>query len=250
MAELKIYIVFFLIFSGIFVSAQESWDIDPMPIRLKARVINKGDKTPVPYAHVINNRTHGGAITNAAGLFTMDMLNIDSLYISSLGFFKEAFHVPYNYNSDSIVTFHLRPVSIAVRQVNVTGDKPIVNLFGVPTGNPVDIAPELRGDAFNEKPPVLAAFFNPVSFMYYYLNKNEKRKRKVREAMLLERNWEMHSMNYNKGVVKSLTGLSDIQAEVFMIWFNSQNVLAYTSTEYEVRAAIKEYFEKYKALKE
>jgi hypothetical protein len=33
---------------------------------------------------------------------------------------------------------------------------------------------------------------------------------------------------------------------LFMIWFNSLDVLPYTSTEYEVRSAIVEYFEIYK----
>ena len=39
-----------------------------------------------------------------------------------------------------------------------------------------------------------------------------------------------------------LTGLDEAQADDFMIWFNSQNVLPYTATEYEVRAAIRDYF--------
>ncbi|NQU84938.1 MAG: carboxypeptidase-like regulatory domain-containing protein [Mariniphaga sp.] len=250
MAGLKFYILFFVLAVGVSVSAQESWEVDPIPIRVKGRVLNTADKTPVPYAHIINNRTHGGTITNASGNFTMDMLNIDSLDVSVLGFFKESFNVPYNYHPDSIVTFYLRPVSISIRQVDVAGEKPEVNMDGIPGGKPVDIDPELRGDAFNEKPPVLAAFFNPVSFWYYYLNKKEKQKREVRKAILTEKNWEMHSQNYNKEVVISLTGLTEIQAEEFMIWFNAQDVLPYTSTEYEVRASVREYFQIYKTQKE
>ncbi|MBN1821018.1 MAG: hypothetical protein JW833_09885, partial [Prolixibacteraceae bacterium] len=221
----------------------------PMPIRLKAVILSKADKTPVPYAHIVNNRTHGGTITNASGFFTLDMLNVDSLTMSSMGFFKETFSVPANYHPDSVVTFLISPVSFAIPQVNVTGEKPTVNIDGVPSGKPVDIDPELRGDAFNEKPPVVAAFFNPVSFWYYYLNKKEKQKREVRKAMALEKNWEMHSQNYNKEVVMSLTGLNDAEADTFMIWFNSLDVLPYTSTEYEVRSSIRQYFEVYKSRK-
>jgi len=46
-----------------------------------------------------------------------------------------------------------------------------------------------------------------------------------------------------------LTGLNDEEADEFMVWFNSQNVLPYTSTEYQVRASIREYFEIYKKKK-
>jgi hypothetical protein len=65
--------------------------------------------------------------------------------------------------------------------------------------------------------------------------------------MALERNWEMHSQNYNKEMVIMLTGMNEIQADKFMIWFNSQNVLPYTANEYEVRAAIRQYFRLYQS---
>jgi hypothetical protein len=107
----------------------------------------------------------------------------------------------------------------------------------------------LRGDAFNDKPPLLAAIFNPLSYWQYFLSQREKEKREVREAMSLEKNWEMHSRNYNKEMVKILTGLNDQQAEEFMIWFNARKVLPYTSNEYEVRAAIRAYFDLYKKQK-
>ena len=72
----------------------------------------------------------------------------------------------------------------------------------------------------------------------------------VREAMSLEQNWEMHSKNYNKEVVMKLTGLNEAEADSFMVWFNAQNVLPYTATEYEVRASITYYFDQYKNRKE
>jgi hypothetical protein len=237
--------IFLLFASGL--HAQEAWEVDPMPVRVKGRIVNAADKSPVPYAHVVNNRTHGGTITNAAGVFTMDMLNIDSLSVSAVGFLKESFTLPAMYHPDSMITFHLRPVSYIIPQVDVSGEKPQVNLDGIPSGKPVDIPPELRGDAFNEPPPIIAALFNPISYWTYYLSKREKQKRTVREAMLLEKNWKLHSENYNKEVVMKLTGLDFEEADTFMIWFNSQNILPYTSTEYEVRAAIKHYFQMYQS---
>ena len=63
--------------------------------------------------------------------------------------------------------------------------------------------------------------------------------------MALERNWEMHSKNYNKEKVMMLTGLKVMEADTFMIWFNNQNILPYTSTEYQIRASIIEYYHYY-----
>jgi hypothetical protein len=219
--------------------------VDPILIRLKGRLVSSADSSGVPYANIINNRTHSGTITNSNGYFTLDMLNIDSLEVSSVGYQKKVLRVPHNYNGQEVITFTIDPVNYAVGEVEVKGEKPGMDM-GLGTGKPVDIAPELRGDAFNEKPPILAALFNPVSFLQYYLSDRERRKRNVREAMALERNWEMHSKNYNKEVVMKLTGLTESEADSFMIWFNSQNVLPYTATEYEVRASINYYFEIYK----
>jgi hypothetical protein len=216
--------------------------VDPILVRLKGRIINAADSTGVPYANIVNNRYRGGTITNNDGYFTLDVLNIDSLIVTSVGYEKKVIYIPHNYMGQEILTFTLNPVSYAVGEVEVKGERPSLDL-GLGTGKPVEIPPELRGDAFNEKPPVLAALFNPVSFMQYYLSDKERRKRDVREAMALQRNWEMHTQNYNKEMVMMLTGTNKAEADSFMVWFNAQNVLPYASTEYEVRASIIYYYE-------
>jgi hypothetical protein len=225
--------------------AQDDVGVDPMLIRLQAKIISAGDSSAIPYANIINNRTHSGTITNAGGFFSLEMLNIDSLIVSSVGYQKAVLKVPYNYNGSSVLVFLLNPVNYNLGEVQVKGERQKIDL-GLGTGKPTDIPPELRGDAYNEKPPVLAALFNPISFWQYHLSKREKQKREVRKALALEKNWEMHSKNYNKDMVIFLTGMTEPQADSFMVWFNGQDVLPYASTEYEVRASILEYFEIYK----
>lgn len=238
------YIMLFLLLILTYSGWAQDNIVDPVLIRLQARMISAADSSPVPYANIINNRTHGGTITNQDGYFTLEMLNIDSLEVTSVGYVKCIVKVPYNYSGQDLLVFKILPVNYALGEVQVKGDKPKVDL-GLETGKPVDIAPELRGDAFNETPPILAAFFNPVSYWQYYLSKREKRKREVRKAILVEKNWEMHSRNYNKEIVMKLTGLNESDADSFMVWFNAQDVLPYTSTEYQVRASIVEYFNYY-----
>lgn len=237
--------VILFIFAAIPGLTQENLPVvDPILIRLQAKIISAADSSAVPYVNIINNRTHTGTITNSKGYFTLEMLNIDSLVVSSVGFGKKVIKVPPGYNGYEVITYVIQPVNYALSEVRIQGDKPRVDL-GLETGKPVNIAPELRGDAFNERPPVLAALFNPVSYWQYYLSKKEKRKRRVREAMAIQHNWEMHSKNYNKEMVMKLTGLNEMQADTFMVWFNSQNILPYTSTEYQVRASIIDYYRLY-----
>jgi len=246
MIKLKYVIPFLLIFFSLPAFAQDEAPlVDPMLIQLKAKIISAGDSSAVPYANIINNRTHSGTITNSQGFFTLEMLNIDTLVVSSVGFQKSIIKIPYNYSGQNTLTFIMKPVNYSLGEVKVKGDKPTVDL-GLGTGKPTDIPQELRGDAYNEKPPVLAAFFNPISYWQYYLSRREKQKRKVRESIALEKNWQMHSKNYNKEMVMKLTGLNEMDADSFMVWFNGLDVLPYTSTEYQVRESIIQYFQIYK----
>lgn len=242
----RIILLFGLLLGVFQLFAQEADEIDPMPIKLKGQVLNLGDEMPVPFAFVLNYRTHSGVTTNDQGRFTMEMLNIDSLEISSLGFSKTTVRVPANYNEMNVLILYAKPIRFALPEVKVQGEKLKVNMDGVPTAKKMDIDPRLRGDSYNKKPPVLAAVFNPVSFVQYYASKREREKRETRRAILTEKHWEILSQYYNKELVMELTGLNETQADEFMFYFNNKEVLNHTSTEYDVRNAIKEQYNIYR----
>ncbi|WP_319499676.1 hypothetical protein [uncultured Draconibacterium sp.] len=221
----------------------ENYPVDPMLIELKAKILSSSDSSAVPYANIINHRTHSGTITNGEGIFTLELLNIDSLEITSVGYKTFILKVPSYYTGYEMLTFYMDPVLYNVGEVTVEGEARQLDYFD--HGNPTDLDPTLRGDAFNEKPPIIAALVSPLSFAHYY-GKREKRKRQVREDMAIMRNWEMHSRNYNKEMVMKLTGLNEAYADTFMMWFNGQNVLHYTATEYQVRESIVQYSKLFK----
>lgn len=241
----KIISLLFLFILFLSAWAQSDMDIvDPMLIELKAKILSTADSTPIPYANIILHRTHSGTITNNDGYFSLEMLNIDSLEVTSVGYKKTIVKIPAYYTGFEMLTYYMEPVLYNVGEVTVEGKAQELDYFE--HGKPIDLSPELRGDAFNEKPSVLAAFFNPVSFWQYHLGKQEKRKRAVREDMAIMRNWEMHSENYNKEMVMKLTGLNETYADTFMVWFNGQNVLPYTANEYQVRESIIRYSKLFK----
>lgn len=243
-AGIVLFITIFLFSLQLF--AQDPEDIDPMPIRLKGQVLNLGDESPVPYAFVLNYRTHSGVTTDEQGRFTMDMLNIDSLSISSLGFTKTTAHIPANYNEMNVLILYAKPIRFSIPEVNVQGEQKKVNMDGVPVGKKSDIDPELRGDAYNKKPPVIAAVVNPASFLHYHLSKSEREKRETRKAIISEKQWEILSQYYTKELVMELTGLNDPEADSFMIYVNSKDLLSHISTEYDVRNVIKEQYKIYR----
>jgi hypothetical protein len=242
----KLVLLLILFMVTLRLMAQEVDEIDPMPLRLKGQVLNLDDEMPVPFAFVVNSRTNQGVTTNEQGYFTMDVLNIDSLHISSLGFSKITVPIPHNFNEANVLIIYAKPVRFALPEVNVQGEQQKVNMDGVPVGKKLNIDPELRGDAFNKKPSVLSAIFNPASFIQYYTSKREKEKRETRQAIVTEKKWEYLSQFYNKEMVMGLTGLNEYQADSFMIYFNSKGYLSKISTEYDVRNTILEAYKLYR----
>jgi len=121
--------------------AQEAEEVDPMPIKLKGQVLNLDDELPVPYAYILNFRMHSGVTTDEQGRFTMDMLNIDSLGISSLGFSKTTVRIPANYNEMNVLLLYAKPIRFAIPEVKVQGEQAKVNMDGVPVAKKVDIDP-------------------------------------------------------------------------------------------------------------
>ena len=221
-------------------------EVDPMPIKLKAQVLSLDNEMPVPNAFIVNLRTHSAITTDELGRFTMEMLNVDSLSVSSLGFSKITARIPANYNEMNLLIIYAKPIRFALPDVNVTGEQRKVNMDGVPPSKKIDIAPELRGDAFNEKPPVIAALLAPASFLQYYLSKNEREKRETRQAMVSDKEWEIISQYYNKDLVIQLTGMNNAQADFFMIYINSKGLLSQMTNEYDTRNIIKEQYKIYK----
>lgn len=239
--------LFVFLLLSVTVSSQTVDEVDPMPIRLKGQVLNLEDETPVPNAIVINLRTHNTISADLQGRFMMDMLNIDSLSVSSLGFSKSIAHVPAKYNEMNVLIIYAKPVRFALPDVTVSGQQKKVNLDGVPVAKKNDIAPELRGDAYSKRPPVIAALFTPASFLQYHLSKSEREKRETRKAIVSEKQWQIISQFYNKELVMQLTGLNNAQADNFMIYINSKGLLNQMTNEYDVRNIIKEQYKVYLA---
>lgn len=240
-----IFTLFFALVGGGPLVAQDLIGIDPILIHLNGQVLNQDDGLPVPYVHVVNMRNHAGTTTNSQGRFSMEMLNVDSLAVSAMGFMKEYVHVPPKHHPDSLFTIWLRPIRFAIGEVEVKGRSNAISMEGISTGKPVDIDPELRGDAFNTKPPWYAAVFSPASFLQYHISRKERQKREVRSAIISEKRWEYLSQYYSKEIVMELTGLDEEEADSFMIYFNSKGILNEVNNNYQVREAILERFELY-----
>src|SRR5690554_6358747 len=120
MKSLRFFSIWMFILFAMFARSQtDPTLIDPILVRLKGRLVSASDSIPIPYANIINNRNRSGTTTNNEGYFTLDVLNIDSLIVSSVGYQKTVLYIPHHYMGYDIITFTMNPVSYAVEEVNV-----------------------------------------------------------------------------------------------------------------------------------
>ncbi len=224
-------------------------NMDLYLVNIRGTVVDQSTGEPIPYAHVINPHQHSGTITNADGLFSLNMLTEDTLLIKSVGYGDYRFHLeefpPLNH-----YTIKVKPVKLAIGEITVTGENGLKDRLGLPDADPLDIPVELRGSAFNEKPPWFAALLSPISFAQYYLSKTEKGKRELRTTIKEGEQWAKYSMHFNLPRITKLTGLTGSEADEFMMYCNMNNRLPYNATSLQVDFQIMDLFFKYKKMKQ
>ncbi|HNW51612.1 MAG TPA: carboxypeptidase-like regulatory domain-containing protein [Prolixibacteraceae bacterium] len=240
-------VIFFLLFLS-FLSAKAQ-EIDLYVVTIKGVIVGADDGEPIPYVHVINPREHSATTTNADGYFSISMLTDDTLIIKSIGY--EEYHFKLKeFPPKELYKIILNPVRYKLNEITVKGDAGLKKKLGLPDAGTLDIPIELRGSDYNKKPPLIAAFFNPVSYLNYHLNGEEKEKRATLKAIKNNEEWIQFSAYFNLENIKRITGLKDEEADRFMIYCNLNNRLPYFASQMEVEFEIMDLYFKYKKEKE
>lgn len=232
-----------LVLFGLFCSAMGQAP-DLYVVNIRGMVTSAEDGEPIPYAHVINPRVHGGTTTNADGMFSIRILTEDTLIIRSVGFVDQELTID-EFPPKELYKVVLKPVRVLLDEVTVTEDLHMRERLGLPDAKPLNIPIELRGDSYNEKPPWFAAFLSPISFIQYHTSKREKEKREIRKIIQNNEQWMTFSRNYNLENIKKLTGLYGAEADKFMIYCNLHNQLPYYASQLEIEFQIMNLYYKY-----
>ncbi|MFV0554749.1 MAG: carboxypeptidase-like regulatory domain-containing protein [Mangrovibacterium sp.] len=218
--------------------------IDPVLVFFKGRLVDKLTGDPVPFANVVNLRTRGGTSTNISGYFSMEMLNVDTMLISVLGYEKERISIRLPYSEDSTQVYAVEPIRFPIQPVEVEGKKREMSFGDLGTGKVDSLSPEFRATTWKEKPKWWQVLFNPIKYAEYK-GKGETKRREMREALATEADWLRLTKYYNQEMVFQLTGLKEEDADDFMIYFNLHNKLTGRSNEYDVREAILRLYGEY-----
>ncbi len=222
-------------------------------VNVKGQVIDELTKEAVGYVQVINMRIRGGTMTDANGNFSVQADPMDTLTFKSLNYKDKKVPVSSIINTENgVAKITISPTRILLGQVEVEGSGPKVNMNGIKVGKSVSVPVELRSDYFASKPKTLTALTKPLSFMSYYLSKDEKEKRTALTAIHSEKDWQILSLVYNKDVIQKVSGFEGDVLEDFMLYCNAFNSLPINASTYDVEKRIRELLVEYidKKLKE
>ncbi len=218
--------------------------IDPVLVFFKGRLLDKLTGEPVAYANVVNLRTKGGTTTDIYGYFSMELLNVDTMMVSVLGYKKDRLTIPLKYREGVLQEYQIEAIRFPISEVEISGKRRELSFGDLGTGKVDSISPEYRSTTWSENPKWWQALLSPISFIEYH-GKAEKQRRLYRETLATEQDWKRLSKYYNQEMVQELTGLKGASVDSFMIYFNAENKLTGRSSEYEVREAIANMYRQY-----
>ena len=218
-------------------------------VNIKGKIISAENGEPVPYAHIINPKEHSGTSSNIDGLFYINLLTEDTLIIRAVGFVDQKFFIE-EFPPKNMYEIVMKPVRYLIHEIDVTENLNMRKQLGLPEFEPLNVPTELRGDAFNEKPPWYVALISPISFLQYHTSAKEKQKRETLKVIHDNDEWLKFSNYHNLENIKRLTGLNGDEADNFMFYCNINNRLPYWAGQIEIEFQIMDLYFKYKKEKE
>ncbi len=218
-------------------------------ILLLEAVICDQDRIPLPATTVIDITSGHYSVCDSSGRFLLHAYRGDSLIIRNLSCVNKIMQAEQVLMMDTVI---LKTRIYALKEIRVfdwgstyadmknkmkslpteqtTGEK-----LGLPVqkGNPV---PNYRNENFLKNP--LAAYTNPVDFLYYNLSKKEKSVRKVMEFKRNEDKFRNFENVYNRENVAAITALTGTRLDSFMVFLNLNFRCDMNCPEFEIRNEI------------
>ncbi|MCU4174714.1 hypothetical protein [Carboxylicivirga sp. N1Y90] len=227
---------------------------------LDGLVINQADSSRLPLTQIASYKLVQIFAADSLGEFFIQVPKGDSLKFMALGF--EAKSVLVDDLIDSIAgktTIALRRTSYMIGQVDINYYKKFseyqdylkkmrakqaeLDLFLPPEiklGKGSDVPPDLR-PLYRSKPPVLAAFFQPINYIYYHTSKLEKSKIKVLKLMEETIIRELLTVE----MMREVSSLEGKELESFIVYCNVNVELNKYDTTETVRVKVMDLFAQY-----
>mgnify|MGYP003579229851 CR=1 FL=1 len=163
-------------------------------LRLTGTIRHAQTKAPLESITILKTNTGRGTVSDAAGIFRLNVLPGDTLLIRAVGFKSQQYVVHARAQQDLSVDILLEEGSLELPEVKIVGgldyekvNRALRNMKKPPPPKVV-VKPPAPKPLYKEKEtvPVAPSLENPASLLYDMLSKEGKDKRKLEELLAEE----------------------------------------------------------------
>ncbi|MBI9061599.1 MAG: hypothetical protein JEZ14_06395 [Marinilabiliaceae bacterium] len=222
---------------------------------LKGKIINREDSVAVPFAQIASYKKLRMYAADSIGEFTVMLPPDDSIKILALGFEPVVVSIrDFFSNTETPVLFSMVNISYQIQQIDInafsTYTKYSEDLKAIHTkaqemdlkmpadiimGKGSEIPASIR-PVFARKPPIIAAFYNPLSYATYFMSNQEKEKRQLVKLFHQDKVWQLLTPE----IIQEVSGLEGEKLQQFMIYCNVNIQLTDKDTNASVRSKVME----------
>jgi hypothetical protein len=254
---MRYFVVFIFIFLPLFIYAQDK----PKIQIIQGVVVEDHVFNPLYNAHILNLNLVKGTTTNEKGIFELEVVVNDTLYISMIGFQSLKVKVTNDWiKAKQITQIKLTEKSIALEEVvvtpfNLTGyleiDAKLIPVrenyrYGI-SGLPYAYeAGNTSPNAFNR---VMGAIFNPADLLYNVFGKKPAEMKKLQQLKKDNSTREMLESKFDRETIAVLLGIDKNDIPEILAKCNYSETFVKTANDLQILDAISDCYEEYKILK-
>lgn len=179
----------------------------------------------ISFATVLVSQTGQGVITNELGRFRMQVLPEDRLIIQVINYETLELEVPDSLlDQAQLCVIKLKPLHYELDEFSVDGEKK----------TPM----ALKSDVFQERPKVYEFFVSPISYVYYFLSKRERRKRQLVRMIEQEELMATFAHLYNRETIAQYAMLEGRDLDRCVIYCNANIELSRGDSDDDIKRKI------------
>lgn len=201
---------------------------------LKGAILEKGTKTRVAAAQIINKRTGLSVLSSDFGLFQIKAVPGDSLLVIKMEYSDG---IAVAQPGKDLIVYLDRGTTL--KEVNITGQTKRQELN--------DIKRDFRnkGSFYQGKPPFLSFLFKPLTAVYELLGRTPKNARRFGRYYETEMEQTLIDGFFNESIIQNNTDLKGDILEKYMLDYRPEYEKAKNWTEYDAIKYIRESYKKY-----
>lgn len=201
---------------------------------LKGAILEKGTKTRIAAAQIINKRTGLSVLSSDFGLFQIKAVPGDSLLVIKMEYSDG---IAVAQPGKDLIVYLDRGTTL--KEVNITGQTKRQELN--------DIKRDFRnkGSFYQGKPPFLSFLFKPLTAVYELLGRTPKNARRFGRYYETEMEQTLIDGFFNESIIQNNADLKGDILEKYMLDYRPEYEKAKNWTEYDAIKYIRESYKKY-----